>query len=658
MLLLGCAHPAADRPGVDDTAEPDDSTFAATADENVALPFVTVGDAAPEATLALVASGTRGSRGDVHLTVTGDFAVDGDTGPLVVGEIRHLAVRYTGDLASPHIDTGSVAITVDESDIVTTLAAVVGDPDLPDATWIADGWGKETTLALPSAPFPDGSAPYDDSSVLLFYPTGLSDRGDLGIVTHLHGFGATLSDIVVSQRLVEQHALSGRDALLIVPQGPVDAEDGDWGRLDEPDGFADLVRDAVSVLYRDGVITRPVIGPVAITSHSGGYQGAANIVEQGGIPITAVHLFDSLYGRADTFAAFAEAGGVLRSCYTATGGTDVDNEDLAATLEDDGVDVGVAFTDDVLLAGPVTIGPVDSAHAASVRDDRNFARWLAASGLPRRPNAPPELLSVLSDGARTTVSWRRDGSGAALRYRVEGAADGHTWTLLTDTDTTSATVSPSPYVRVVTTDVRFGNSDPSDIYGGTGADWLVVDGFDRVLDGSWDAATHPFAADVGNALDGTFSVASNEAVASGAVSLGDYAQVVWLLGDEGLADRTFDPAERAAVEAYVAGGGALIVSGSEVGYATDPTWLDDVLHTRLVADDAETTGVEGWTVGAQYPEDYPDVLDGDAIVWTWDTGGAAAVGWNRQVIVVGFGVENLDDADRRAALQSLEDWLR
>ena len=37
--------------------------------------------------------------------------------------------------------------------------------------------------------------------------------------------------------------------------------------------------------------------------------------------MTQVDLFDSLYGYVATYEAFAQAGGVLRSDYTAGGGT-------------------------------------------------------------------------------------------------------------------------------------------------------------------------------------------------------------------------------------------------------------------------------------------------------------------------------------------------
>ena len=58
--------------------------------------------------------------------------------------------------------------------------------------------------------------------------------------------------------------------------------------------------------------------------------------------------------------------------------------------------------------------------------------------------------------------------------------------------------------------------------------------------------------------------ASNEAVIQGAVSLAAYDAVVWILGTESTAGRTFDATEQTLVEQFVAGGGHLFVTGAEV----------------------------------------------------------------------------------------------
>ncbi|MFZ5477172.1 MAG: hypothetical protein ACOZNI_10390 [Myxococcota bacterium] len=646
LLLAACEQ--------EPPAEAKPKGFSLHADDYVALPYVVEGEPVPSAALRVWDGGGGGSSGNLQFDLPSRFEVEGDLGPLGPGEERALEVHYDGGEGAG-IFAGTATLTVDGRTVEIVLAAVIGDPDLPDASWVTSAWGRSTTVDLPSAPFPHDDAPYTDSSVFLFVPEGLSDEAGVHLVCHLHGHSTTLAEVLTTHHLEAQHALSGRDAVLVVPQGPVDAADSDFGKLGEAGGFGTLARDVVSVLYRDGLVDRPAIGLAAITAHSGGYDAAADVVDFGGLPVSAVHLFDALYGRADVFRSFAEGGGVLRSSWTDGGGTEAENEALAGELADLGV--GTAFSDRELDAASVTIGRQASAHGDAPTDERSFARWLTASGLPPIAATAPELRSVASDGADTTVRWRADPSGDSVTVRVEGSDNGDRWDPLATTTSSEATVEAHAFVRLVRVDATYGESAPSDTYPGDGDRWLVVDGFDRVLDGSWTEPTHAFAADVCEDLGGGCSGVSNEAVAFGEVSLADYAQVIWLLGDESTADRTFDDAEMAAISAYVDGGGTLIVSGAEVGYASDPDWLADTLHAEFVEDDAGTDGFAQWLFGSAYPEDYPDVLDGDEVIWTYDTGGAAAVGWDGRVVVVGFGVENIAPGTRDDALADLAAWL-
>jgi hypothetical protein len=59
-----------------------------------------------------------------------------------------------------------------------------------------------------------------------------------------------------------------------------------------------------------------------------------------------------------------------------------------------------------------------------------------------------------------------------------------------------------------------------------------------------------------------------------------------------------------------------------------------------------------------YEEDYPDVLSGASTIWSYSTGGGAAVGWNGQVIGVGFALKTIGASRRPAALQELAAWLK
>lgn len=660
LLLLAC-QPKETDPARGPASRPDTASVAAfqlAADTSVPLPYAVAGETVPEGEIEVREVGGVGAEGALTVEVTGEFAVEGALGPLAANERRGFSVQYTGDVGEPAIATGEAVLSADGQSVRVALAAVLGDPALPEATWTEDEWGWRAVVALPSAPFPYGSAPYDDPSVLLFAPHHLSDQGEIGVVTHLHGHNATLSEVVAAQHLVEQQALSGRDAVLIVPQGPEEAADGDFGRLDTEGGHAALVRDALSVLYRDGLITRPDAGEQVVTSHSGGYLCTSYILEQGGLEVSAVHLFDSLYARASVYEDFAASGGVFRSVYTSSGGTYDDNVALAERLWEQGVPISETLDDESLDNSDVTIAYTSASHSGCVTDSRLYARWLASSGLPRSPLAPPELLAVSSDGETAVVRWRLDRSPGAPVLRIEGSQDGEAWETLAEVEDEAgpgvgtARVEARPWNRIRSVHPDLGAGAPSDVYPGSGGEWLVVDGFDRVLGGSYTEPTHDFAARLGAALGLGVSAASDEAVSRGVVQLDDYNGVLWMLGDESTGDTTFDAAGRAAIASYVAGGGALIVSGAELGYATDGDWLDAVLRVSYVADDAGTDVAGGHRFGVVYEEDYPDVLAGERTVWSYETGGGAAVAWER-VVVVGFPLETMTDETLEEAMPEL-----
>jgi hypothetical protein len=617
--------------GTIDTTETTDTTELP---EIVALPFASAG--LPVGTARFELAG-----GEVEV-LSGDFAIEPD------GE--GFVVSYTGPTDEPLIAVGAARVTLEDLEGELALAAVLGDPELPELDWSTDTWGSRAVGPFPSAPFPDGSAEWDDPSVLVFVPAAFSDPGQVEVVTHLHGWGAVLESTVADERLIEQHAMSGRDALFVVPQGPLDASSGDFGRLEDDGGHARLVRDVVSALYRDGWLQRPALGTQALTSHSGGYSAAASLLDHGGLPISAVFLYDSLYGYVSTFEDFARDGGVLFSDYTSSGGTDDNNLALRADLEEE-MAVSHDFRPDHLREHTVAIGFTESAHAYVMRDGLTHARWLAASPLSRSPRAPPELLAVSSDGATAQVRWRADRAPQGLPTRVQGSDDGVSWEDLASSATDSAAVPARAQIRLAGEDGSAGDS-----YAGGGGDWLVVDGFDRVFGGSWASPTHDFAARLGTALGGA-STALDDAVSEGLVDLRDWDHVLWLLGDESTAEETFDAEARAAVEAYLQAGGTLLVTGSELGYATDGAFLD-TLGVTFLSDDAGTSVAGGWTFGVVYPEDFPDVLAGDEVVWTYATGGAAAVGRaDHRVLAVGFALETLPDEALAPALAELTGWF-
>jgi hypothetical protein len=286
-------------------------------------------------------------------------------------------------------------------------------------------------------------------------------------------------------------------------------------------------------------------------------------------------------------------------------------------------------------------------------------------------------------------------------YAVWLSPDGRTWDLGDARLVTEAghragmlPFGPVLYVRITAVSLSAGgpvHSDPSDTYavstGLDGARVLVVDGNDRWSSGDqpenplgWG---HGFVVDYAETLgDMGFDTVANEAVIDDEVSLSDYDAVVWILGEESDADRTFDDLEQMVVRAYVDEGGHLMASGSELGYdlvelgtPADADFFSEVLGASYDGDDAGTvvarpteilSGDTGPWVGFNRPGtldvQYPDRLAPAAGAETWMSyaaglGGAAmvvrsAAEGRGATAVLGVPFEAIDDPAQRAALMS------
>jgi D-alanyl-D-alanine carboxypeptidase len=236
----------------------------------------------------------------------------------------------------------------------------------------------------------------------------------------------------------------------------------------------------------------------------------------------------------------------------------------------------------------------------------------------------------------------------------------------------------------VTADGPGGISDPSDVYTTrtslSDSDILIVDGHDR-YDTAWEnpmGVGHRFAADTGGALAGrSHDTVSNESVISGQIALEDYRAVLWVLGEESVFDLTFDVTERALVDAYLAGGGNLMVSGAEIGWDLDflgdadmQAFYEASLHAAYVEDDAGTfsaipvhgglfsgLGELGFLVPQTMQVDYPDVLSPQSgavseLLYVGGTGGTAAISYSgvHRVVYLGFPFEAIDNGLQRESM--------
>ncbi len=332
---------------------------------------------------------------------------------------------------------------------------------------------------------------------------------------------------------------------------------------------------------------------------------------------------------------------------------------------------------------------------------------------------PPTHLRVENQGSgNVRVSWNAsptDGVGlvgdAATGYRLYTSPDGFAWSApiavsALNHTLTGLTHGQTLYVKVTATNAG-GESFPTEVLGARVGEskLLIVNAFDRInrygLYVDDDTLMGPsqrlwldrlnrrdYAVHHGQAIPAQYAwdSASNEAVYDDLVNLRHYQVVDWLLGEESSsADGTLNPAERAALAAFLANDGALFISSAELAWdleeiGRDPNFLHQTLRTDYIADDAGTYTVSAVAGGAfaglpdftfdapgEYDADYPDVIapypGGDAtetLRYGGGTGGVAAVQFAqgcRRYLGLGFPFEVIRPEFRGAVMTAALDFL-
>jgi len=331
---------------------------------------------------------------------------------------------------------------------------------------------------------------------------------------------------------------------------------------------------------------------------------------------------------------------------------------------------------------------------------------------------PPTHLRVQNQGGGTVhVAWSPSptdtddlGGDAATGYRLYTSPDGFAWgdpLSVAGTETTLTGLVDGQTVFVKVTAVNDGGeSFPTEVLGarvGADAPLLIVNGYDKLnrfgLVQEVDPIEGPnlrmfldqinsrdYVIDHGEATPQTYAwdSASNEAVIAGSVALSGYDVVDWILGEESTEeDGTLDAAERAALSAFLSGGGALLISGTELAWDLEtsaPDFLHATLRTGYVADDAGTYAVSSVAGGAfegmsdfafdapgEYDADFPDILAAwsgsdasAALTYAGGSGGTAAVQFANgceRLLVLGFPFEVVRPEARGTVMAKALDFL-
>ncbi len=211
--------------------------------------------------------------------------------------------------------------------------------------------GTFVRLQLSSAPFPHpvrdtghiyggqhfpADVHYRDSTVGVFLPRGFRSDKPLDLVVHVHGWWNNVDSVFAQFRLAEQLVGSGKNAALVVPQGPKNAPDSFGGRLEEQNTFRRFVEDIGDALYARRLIAAPPVRRIVLSGHSGAYRMMSFILLRGGVTdrISEVYAFDALYGQLEKYGHWlTHSKGRFVAIYCDSGGTKSTTESLMEDLK-------------------------------------------------------------------------------------------------------------------------------------------------------------------------------------------------------------------------------------------------------------------------------------------------------------------------------------
>src|SRR5262245_48772350 len=133
--------------------------------------------------------------------------------------------------------------------LVLALPGAYAAESLPERY---SAYGELVLSRLRTAPFPhptraeghryqdkffSAAQSYSNSTVAIFIPRAFKRAESNDFIVHFHGWGGNITNVLSLYKVIEQFEASGKNAILIVPQGPFEASDSFGGKLEDPDGF-------------------------------------------------------------------------------------------------------------------------------------------------------------------------------------------------------------------------------------------------------------------------------------------------------------------------------------------------------------------------------------------------------------------------------------
>ena len=149
---------------------------------------------------------------------------------------------------------------------------------------------------------------YSDSSILIAVPPQLKTGKHVDLVFWFHGWRNNIDTAAAYFELIKQFMASNRNAILVLPETTKNAPDSYGGKLEQKDIFKNLLNDVLNKLKTEKIIgkkTKP--GNIVLAGHSGAFRVMAHILQNGGIEVEQVILFDGLYSQIDKYSNWIQA---------------------------------------------------------------------------------------------------------------------------------------------------------------------------------------------------------------------------------------------------------------------------------------------------------------------------------------------------------------
>jgi len=299
----------------------------------------------------------------------------------------------------------------------------------------------------------------------------------------------------------------------------------------------------------------------------------------------------------------------------------------------------------------------------------------------KRPDIVCALITDETGNGKVTLTWVCDTTGV-IGYRIYKSSDGTNYTQVLNESTVKTTsagfalTQKAEYYRVASvTDstllIESNWSTPAGVSNQNSAKKaLIVDGLER--EGVWRGTGNPFMANYGKALESglvSFETAKTSYIQSTDLNLKKYFAVFWLVGDESTENETFNSKEQSIVKSYLENGGALFVSGAEIGWdlsnkgtTEDKLFYNNYLKASYISDNSNSKAVKAvsntmysgynFNIGQTTPVDYPDEIGtngGSVLCYRYDNDKGAGIAYSGKfgssvidgkVIYLGFPLES------------------